>query len=270
MVMNFENQFLKLGDTGPLVEEVQLRLAGFQGSVWDGVFGTHTELQVQNFQKDYMKRSVPSKIVDAEIFAAILEFSQAFPIDFNMLPCPDCRCPGQGFGQNRFANEYLSNHQGEQYHKREYPGIHKAILYTYQAAQFYLKSAGLPDLTITSGYRCWLNNEQKGRKSTNHMGKALDCVPMLKSEGHEKRKTVLQAARSILIQKCGFQMGWSTSNTKSLEPPEWAPTWLHMDVRSYAPQYLADRYFVKTGAELLEMTASTTDEIKEVIPTPLW
>lgn len=35
---------LQRGDKGANVEELQLRLAGFRGTVWDGDFGPGTEL----------------------------------------------------------------------------------------------------------------------------------------------------------------------------------------------------------------------------------
>ena len=42
----------------------------------------------------------------------------------------------------------------EAYHRREYPGIHKAILHAFRAAQFYGGLAGEPPLVVTCGYRC--------------------------------------------------------------------------------------------------------------------
>jgi hypothetical protein len=56
--------------------------------------------------------------------------------------------------------------------------------------------------------------------------------------------------RGILVEQAHAQIGWSALNRKSLEPADIAPTWVHLDVRSYEPKYLADRYFVTTQAAL--------------------
>ena len=62
--MAFGSKQLKRGDKGKDVVELQLRLAGFRGTTWDGDFGPGTELQVIAFQRDYMKRANPSGKVD--------------------------------------------------------------------------------------------------------------------------------------------------------------------------------------------------------------
>ena len=53
--MIFGDRNLQDGDKGADVAELQLRLAGFLGTVWDGDFGPNTEKQVKAFQQDYMK-----------------------------------------------------------------------------------------------------------------------------------------------------------------------------------------------------------------------
>jgi len=248
--MLFGSQILCKGETGPTVAELQLRLAGFRGTCWDGVYGPGTELQVITFQRDYMKMDNPSGIVAEDTFEALDRFAQEFVIDFSALACPECQC--QGFGKNRFHHQYIRGKpRTEQYHKCEYPGVHKAILHTYRAAQFYAKQKGLSLPFISSGYRCWIYNDKKQRSTTNHLGKALD-IDFPSKAGEDKRDDCRRcdSFRGILVEKCNFQLGWGANNVKSLEPANIAPSWIHLDVRCYTPNYLADKYFVKTAAQL--------------------
>jgi len=50
---------LKKGLSGEDVTELQIRLAGFRGTLPDGIFGSGTELQVVSFQSDFMNLSKP-------------------------------------------------------------------------------------------------------------------------------------------------------------------------------------------------------------------
>lgn len=248
--MAFGKNALYRGAKGAEVEELQLRLAGFYGTVWDGDFGPATEYQVMAFQRLYMKMNNPTGTVENDTFDAIERFVNEFPIDFIKLRCDCGEC--EGFGQERFKGEYRPEKaEIEAYHRYEYPGIHKAILHTYRATQFYVQEAGYDLPFITCGYRCWINNEIKGRKSTNHMGKALDCdFPMHSGENKRDDMNRCDAVRGILVEKSNFQIGWGAANRKALEPSNIAPSWIHMDVRSYAPRYLEERYFVKRPDEL--------------------
>jgi len=248
--MAFGDQPIRRGDQGADVTELQLRLSGFRGTIWDGDFGPGTELQVVTFQRDYMQQNSPSGIVDSDTFAALARFNVEYPVDFSSIRCPCGECPG--FGQNRFEGSYRAGKPHvEAYHRREYPGIHRGILHAFQAACFYLVRDGFPRPVLTSGYRCWIHNEAKGRKSTNHMGKALDLdFPPQADEDKRDDMNRCDAARGVLVEKAGFQVGWSGGNVKALEPSSIAPTWIHMDVRCYAPRYLADEYFV-TGEDVL-------------------
>ena len=232
------------------MEELQIRLAGFRGTVWDGDFGPGTELQVTTFQKEYMKMADPTGVVDQDVFAALEKFSAEFPIDFNELKCPCKEC--EGFGKGQLKDRYRENKgEIEGFHLYEYPGIHKAILQSYRAAQFYAKDPEFGPPFLSSGYRCHANNILKGRTSTNHMGKALDCDFHLK-EGEKKRDDGIRCDkfRGRLVEKSNFQIGWHGRNKKSLEPSHIAPTWIHMDVRSFSKKYLQEKYFVTTEQEL--------------------
>ena len=63
--MNASSKNLARGDSGKEVRELQLRLAGFRGTSWDGQFGPGTELQVITFQRDYMGMESPDPILCA-------------------------------------------------------------------------------------------------------------------------------------------------------------------------------------------------------------
>lgn len=248
MIFNSEN--LSRGSKGIAVEELQIRLAGFRGTSWDGDFGPGTELQVITFQKEVMKAQNPDGVVGQKVFEALENFAKEFPVDFKPLKCPCGEC--EGFGKGQFKGQYREGKpEIEAYHLFEYPGIHKAILQSYRAAQFYAQDTyfGLPFLT--SGYRCHVNNKNKGRKSTNHMGKALDCDFSLK-EGDDKRDDANRCDkfRGLLVEKSNFQIGWNGGNKKSLEPSNIAPTWVHMDVRSFSKKFLQEKYFVTTEQKL--------------------
>jgi hypothetical protein len=248
----FGDTEIKRGDKGAAVTELQLRLAGFRGTLWDGSFGPGTELQVMCFQRDYMAQQQPSGRVDDETFNALFQFEQDFPVPLDPLRCPCGRCGG--FGQGRFKDEYAPGPQTEQNYKYEYPGIHKAILHSYRGAAFYLERAGFPPPTVTSGYRCWINNRDKGRTSTNHMGKAIDLdFPLAAGESKRDDVTRCDAGRGVLVELANFQIGWTASNRKALEPANIAPTWIHMDVRNYDRKYLHERFFArpKTNAKNL-------------------
>lgn len=139
--MKIGEKHLQRGDKGAKVEELQLRLAGFRGTIWDGDFGPGTELQVMAFQKDYMNIKTPTGIVNGDTFTALDQFAQKFSIDSEAIKCPCGVC--DGFGQNRFKNKYQAGKSHiEAFYRYKYPGIHKAILNSFRAAQFYASQAG--------------------------------------------------------------------------------------------------------------------------------
>ena len=238
--MDYGQQNLSRGSKGQDVRELQMRLAGFRGTVPDGDFGSGTELQVVTFQRDYMKQNQPAGLVDAETFDAINEFGGSFPIDFAALACPCGVC--SGFGQGLYKGEYRSGKpQDERYYIYEYPGVHRMLLWAVRAIFFYLPEY---HFTINSGYRCSVNNEQKGRTSTNHHGKAIDLdVPLAPGEDKRDDMNRCNRIRGMLVETANAQIGWLGKNRKSLEPENIAPTWVHYDVRSYDSKYLQDDDF---------------------------
>ncbi len=62
--MQYGSRAIKRGDKGEDVQELQIRLAAFRGTVPDGDFGPGTELQVITFQRDFMKLQQPTGLVD--------------------------------------------------------------------------------------------------------------------------------------------------------------------------------------------------------------
>lgn len=242
--MAFGDVPLKRGDKGAAVVELQLRLAGFRGTVWDGKFGPGTELQVVCFQRDYMRRSPPTGQVDRATLDALFAFEAEFAIPVDRLRCPCGSC--EGFGRRRFKGEYSADEQTEKNYRYEYPGMHKAILHSFRGAAFYFQRAGYPAPVVSSGYRCWTNNEQKGRTSTNHMGKAIDLdFPLAAGEDKRDDQIRCDRGRGVLVELANFQIGWTANNRRALEPKGIAPTWIHMDVRNYERRYLAERFFVR-------------------------
>ncbi len=249
--MPYGDRILQQGALGDDVAELQLRLAGFRGTLPDGDFGPGTELQVKMFQTDYMKLASPTGVVDRATFAAIDKFAQRFPIDFKALRCPCGSC--DGFGQGKFKGLYFGGTKGqEQYHRYEYPGMHRMILWAARALFAYR-----PDLKFmfTSGYRCSVDNQINKRTTTNHHGKAVD-IDIALSPGMSKRDDMVRCdeIRGLLVGKSNAQIGWLASNRKSLEPADIAPTWVHYDVRSYESKYLGDDFFCKDLSALDQVT----------------
>lgn len=255
--MDYGTRELKIGDKGEDVEELQIRLAGFNGGVPDGDFGPGSEKMVGQFQEDYMGIA-PHGVVDVDTFFAIDKFADEYPLNFEALKCPCSTDPqfknweGQtcdGFGNELCEGEYRDGKPKiEAYYKYEYPGIHRMILWATRATFFYHPEY---TFTINCGYRCWVRNKQKGRSSTNHMGKAIDIdVPRTESEDRNDDLNRCNEIREEMVKDSNAQIGWNGSNKKSLEPSNIAPTWVHYDVRQFAKKFLENRFFCKSEEEL--------------------
>jgi hypothetical protein len=244
--LEYGERELKRECIGPDVAELQTRLAGFRGTVPDGEFGPNTERQVLNFQRDYMGQAIPSGIADRATFIAIDKFADDYPFDFQELKCPCGQCGG--FGHKQFKGRYLGQSKVEALHRYEYPGIHRMLLWAVRAICLYLPEHSF---TITSGYRCSINNAVNKRTSTNHHGKAIDIDIVLKA-GESKRDDMIkcEAARGRIVATGNAQVRWGAVNCKALEPPEIAPTWIHYDVRCYERKYLTDDVFCTTLEQL--------------------
>jgi hypothetical protein len=245
--MAFGDTELGRDDQGDDVVELQMRLAGFRGTTPDGDFGPGTELQVSSFQRDWMGLAASHGRADADTIAATNAFAAAHPLDFGQLRCPCGQCGG--FGQSRFKGLHRDGKPKiEAFHRYEYPGIHRMLLWAFRATLFYGGQRGW-DIVVTSGYRCSERNKQQNRTSTNHHGKAIDFDILGAADKPEDMENC-DALRGMLVETANAQIGWNAGNRKSLEPSNIAPTWVHYDVRSYASTYLDDRYFVQDLAGL--------------------
>jgi len=238
--MEYGQRVMQQGMDGDDVQELQIRLAGFRGTTPDGDFGPGTALQVVQFQRDVMNMASPTGIADRETLLAIDAFAEKYPIDFEKLACPCGKCTG--FGKQRFESSYRSaKPKIERNYRYEYPGMHRMLLWAVRAVFLY---APEHDIIFTSGYRCADDNKKRGRRSTNHHGKAID-LDIAKKPGEDKRDdmTHCEQLRGIIVEKSTAQIGWNAVNRKALEPKNIAPTWVHYDVRCYEKKYLEDRFF---------------------------
>jgi hypothetical protein len=245
--MDYGKRELKRGCQGPDVEELQVRLAGFRGTLPDGDFGPGTERQVMNFQRDYMGLPQPGGRADAATLRAIDAFGARYPIDFGALRCPCGQCGG--FGAGKHKDEYRAGVPREEAtYLYEYPGMHRMLLWAARAVFFYMPEH---KFSINSGYRCSVNNAKHGRTSTNHCGKAIDLDIALKAgECNVDDRAKCDAVRGRIVETADAQVRWGARNRKALEPPDIAPTWVHYDVRCYERKYLEDRFFCTSLAAL--------------------
>jgi len=245
--MNYGTRILERGMAGDDVAELQLRLAGFLGTVPDGDFGPATERQVRAFQRDVMGRRRPTGRVDRRTFEAIDAFARRYPIDFGALRCPcgECGGFGRGIGKGLYQE---GRPRDERFHRYEYPGIHRLILWAARAVFFYCPQHRF---VFTSGYRCSIDNANKGRTTTNHHGKAVDIdIVLPPGVGAAEDRRLCDAVRARLVETANAQIGWDEPDRKALEPSDIAPTWVHYDVRCYQARYLADRWFCTTPETL--------------------
>lgn len=243
-----ERYCVKKGEKSELIREINIRLSGFGGNVPTDEFTDRTEKTVKQFQKDYMKITPTGKIC-GNTLKAIDEFGVQYTYDFSQSKCTCGTCTGYGDGSNK--GEYTGTAKTEMYHKYEYPGIHRSLFWALKAVVFYMqKDGGTYSLNkISSGYRCRVDNQQNGRSSTNHMGKALD-IHFNKNGQRTRVVADIEAIRKdIYVKYLGAQYSWPAANKFSLETTaQGASTWVHYDVRSFESTYLEDKYFAKTDA----------------------
>ncbi|KMQ49583.1 hypothetical protein CHISP_3514 [Chitinispirillum alkaliphilum] len=260
MRVNYAKSYKK-GDTGNDVLEINFRLAGFGGVLPDTEFTELTEKGVKQFQRDYMGMDTPTGIVDVNTLEAIDEFGEKYHFEEGNIKCPvrpntnNTICSCGGFGMGQFKGEYRNNIRTESFHKYEYPGMHRSLIWALKAIIFYLEKSNL-DFSFTlihSGYRCWINNDSQPdpRKSTNHMGKSFDLH--FSSSALIDIETIRD---EVIIPKIGAQLRWPDKNKFSLEPSRRnspnefiAESWIHIDVREFDSKYLDDSFFTKNIPE---------------------
>jgi GH24 family phage-related lysozyme (muramidase)/LysM repeat protein len=243
---------IKLGDQGPLIEELNIRLNGFGGTVSApeplNKFTAKTEAAVKQFQRDYMLAPETGKVC-GPLLRALDEFGRKYPVSLSKMKCTCGHCKGFGNGFTNAKSVGMASKLGT-----EYPGIHRALLWGFKAALFYVsvkdKSLGYKFLRVSSGYRCWYNNKAHGRKTTNHMGNALDLqfakgASTTRCEG----AAVDEIRAKIFVKRLGAQLGWPAQNKLSLErASDGATSWVHVDVRQYEAQYKDSHHYAVTQA----------------------
>lgn len=146
-----------------LIQEINIRLAGFGGNVPTGEFTQRTKNSIIQFQRDYMGVPPTGKICGS-LLKAIDRFAAEYIFNFEETKCKCKICNGYGDGKNKGL--YLGK-KVEAYHRYEYPGIHRSLLWALKTVLFYLKKDGRFTLNkINSGYRCrhhpeYLKNQQR-------------------------------------------------------------------------------------------------------------
>ena len=264
-----QNACLKLGDRGALVEELNIRLTGFGGTVQApkplNEFTSKTEAAVRQFQRDYMDVPETGRVC-GRFLKALDDFRTRFPIDLTKMRCPCGHCHGfgNGYTDSRAVGMFSDTAHTHPYPGTEYPGMHRAVLWGLRAALFYtaVKDHDLTYtfLRVSSGYRCWHDNRAHDRRSTNHMGNALDLqfkkgTATTRCEGADVDKL----RNKVFVKRLGAQLSWSEDNMVSLETAaQGATSWVHMDVREYDTQYKDSRFYavaqaVADGDPMLDM-----------------
>jgi GH24 family phage-related lysozyme (muramidase) len=251
-----ERYCVKKGDKSELIREMNIRLNGFGGNVPTDEFTDLTEKMIKQFQKDYMKIAPTGKVC-GNTLKAIDEFGLKFTVNFNQTKCPCGVC--SGYGQGKFLEQYNDSGIKELVRKYEYPGIHRSLIWALKATMFYLtdqeKGLKLKVGKISSGYRCHENNKQKGRSSTNHMGKALDVQFYPETGKEDSTEANCDKVRDLMKKYFNAQDRWKVANRIAMEPSTRirigkefiATTWVHYDVREFDLAYKENRYFVTSA-----------------------
>jgi len=257
---SLENNYI-IGDEGEVVLEINIRLAGFGGMLPTEKFTELTKKGVEQFQKDYMKMEVPMGKADHNTLRAIDEFSEKWIENISDYKC-SCHAPNSLVELN---NRCLGYGKGE---KNEKPGIHRSLLWGISALKYYLsQQTEYKYNNISSGYRCNAHNKVKNRKTTNHMGSAVDIqfkysngkLPIGRNEIDKLKKI----RDDFFIKYLCAVEGWAgKKNSYRLEPigtgKDESYSWIHIDVVKFEDEYKKDNLFVKEqllvkGKPLLEM-----------------
>lgn len=260
-----ENACLKIGDHGPLIEELNIRLHGFGGTMvpnkpWDE-YTEKTAKAVRQFQRDFMKTS-ETGIVCGDVLRALDLYRSSYPIEMTDLKCQCHSCGGFGRGYDSSASVQYFKSNGQPYLGKERPGIHRALLWTLRAAKFYVATVdaalGYKFHMINSGYRCWQRNKEIHLKTINHMGNALD-IQFKKNNTICANSVVQKVREDIFIKRIGAKMGWGDHYRFAMENnAQGAVSWVHIDMRDVTAPWNHSRYYAVTngacdGASLVEL-----------------
>lgn len=248
-----------------LIREINIRLAGFGGNVPTDKFTDRTEKMIKQFQRDYMKVPETGKVC-GNVLKAIDEFSNKWEEKISDYTClcknvSSIRNKCSGFGKGRYEGEYVSSSKIERYHKYERPGMHRSLLWGTSALRFYLSKQNVYKyLWKTAGYRCWEHNNSVPRKSTNHMGKAVDIQFSKNGEtiGGQDRTNLPklnEIYNKFYAKYLDAKYQWvDGKNNFSIEPigmgKDQTYSWIHLDVREFDNEYLDDKYFVKSQEKI--------------------
>lgn len=248
---------IKLGDKGPLIEELNIRLMGFGNTISAPTplneFTAKTEQAVKQFQRDFMGVTETGKVC-GPVLLALDSFMTKHPINLDAMKCRCGECDGFGNGQVNSAKAGIFTDAKHEKPRLgvEYPGMHRALLWAFRASLFYAhtkdKDLTFKFLRISSGYRCWFDNAVHKRHSTNHMGNALDLQwTKGKSSTRCSGADVDEIRADIFVKRLGAQMRWPNPNLVSLESTaDGATSWVHMDVREFDSLYKDTRFYAVT------------------------
>jgi len=264
-----------------LIREINIRLAGFGGNVPTDKFTDRTEKMIKQFQRDYMKVPETGKVC-GNVLVAIDDFSMKFDISNTFWGQIKCSCSTKGrnatsklkginemnacdgFGDHTGKLTYGGNANSEKFHRYEYPGIHRSLLFGIKALQFYFSKQKKYKIDhVTSGYRCRFKNYT----TTNHQGKAIDIqfskgTWEIRGEQRNNLGALRDIRDEIYIKHLGAQKEWPGKNLYSIEPIDLLYdrrgnvrfdhtfSWIHVDVREFDPIYLEDKYFCKSSSIL--------------------
>ncbi|MCG8210912.1 peptidoglycan-binding protein [Tenacibaculum finnmarkense] len=264
---------IRLGAESKLIQEINIRLAGFGGNVPTKKFTPRTVTMIKQFQKDYMEIE-PTGNICGDTLKAIDEFSEKFDVSSTVWGQLDCSCTGKGtkkhnklnnkeeqnncngWGDKSGKNTYKSSIHTEAMHKYEYPGIHRSLLFGLKTLLFYMsKQSDYEFGHISSGYRCRF----KQYKTTNHQGKAIDIQFnkgswKIRGKQNKNLAELKEIKKIIFTKKFNAKTNWTNVNHFSLEPigmsngNTWS--WIHMDVRKFNSDFLKDEFFCKDKSSL--------------------
>ncbi|MFK7051073.1 hypothetical protein V3Q77_14435, partial [Flavobacterium davisii] len=172
-------------------------------------FTDRTEKMIKQFQRDYMKVPETGKVC-GNVLRAIDDFQSKYTIHFDDTKCKCGKC--KGFGDQSNKGKYAKPQHIEAYHKYEYPGIHRSLLWALKSVMFYTtnteKELNYTVKCIFSGYRCRFDNLINNRNSTNHMGKALDVHFNKNGKRTQKVKDLEEIREKIFNKYLGAKWDW--------------------------------------------------------------
>jgi len=214
------------------IKNIQTALAALNGGVPDGIIGHKTTQAIFKFQEFVSKTKLTGKITDIVDDLDSIWTNTQLNEDHLKCQCNQCNGYGHGRGVDAYRN---GKPQIEAYYEYEYPGISRITLW---GAKFIQVMYPEYEWTVTSGYRCDIDNENHGRRSTNHHGKALDQQPKI-SNTQDLIEACDQIRRELNYRGL-MNIGWDVINVISLEPSNIAPTWIHLDCRNFERKYIEE------------------------------